>query len=78
MQLGTVFEEKVVAFESDPCAMLLMYGKHGFKGRKYTRGNCSLPNVCTCFCFQSYNVKLCNKYGTNCDGPWQDSMSDFR
>lgn len=78
MQLGTVFEDKVVAFESDPCGVEAIYGISGWKGRKYTRGNCSQPNVCTCLCRESYNMKACHRMGEQCEGPWQDPLSDFR
>merc|ERR1711968_52790 len=48
MQLGTVIEDKVISFESDPCGVEAIYGISGYKGRKH------------------------------CDGPWQDSLSDWR
>lgn len=73
-QLGTVYEDKVIGFESDPCRILSIYGWRGWKGTKYTRGNCTLPNQCTCLCKIPYNKKSCRRTGTLCDGPWQDNM----
>ena len=77
-QLGTVFEEKIIAFESDPCGVESIYGISGWKGRKYTRGNCTLPNQCTCLCKDKFNVKACHKAGVQCDGPWQDPLYQIR
>jgi len=71
-QLGTVSEDKLMAFEKRPCDVDPIYGVHGWKGRKYTRGNCTLPNTCTCLCMERYNVKACHKKQLQCDGPWQD------
>jgi hypothetical protein len=73
-QLGTVFEDKVVAFESDPCGVTAIYGRRGFKGTKYARGNCTQPDMCTCLCKVPYRRKSCHKTGKLCDGPWQDNM----
>lgn len=78
LQLGTVFEEKVISFESDPCGVQAIYGISGFKGQKYTRGNCTLPNQCTCLCKDWFNVKACHKKGLQCDGPWQDPLYQLR
>lgn len=78
LQLPTVFEHKVISFESDPCAAIAIYGIHGFRGQKYARGNCSQPNQCTCFCKTAYNLKACKKFGQLCDGPWQDEMIKVR
>jgi hypothetical protein len=77
-QLGTVFEEKVIAFESDPCGVEAIYGRHGWHGNKYTRGNCTQPNVCTCLCKERYNRKACKRHGDQCNGPWQDPLSSLR
>ena len=78
MQLGTVIEDKVISFESDPCGVEAIYGISGYKGRKYSRGNCTKPNTCTCLCKWDYNIKACHREGKHCDGPWQDSLSDWR
>jgi hypothetical protein len=78
IQLNTVFEEKVVSFESDPCGVTAIYGVHGFKGRKYTRGNCTKPNQCTCLCKIPYDKKSCNTLNKLCSGPWQDKMVNLR
>jgi hypothetical protein len=78
VQLGTVFEDKVIAFETDPCGVGSIYGKRGWKGRKYARGNCTQPNQCTCLCKVPYFRKACHKSGMLCDGPWQDNMVQTR
>ena len=78
VQLGTVYEEKIISFESDPCGVVAVYGLHGFHGRKYSRGNCTLPNQCTCMCFSKYDYYTCKARGTNCNGAWQDPLSDQR
>lgn len=77
-QLGTVYEDKVISFESDPCSMVAIHGWHGWHGRKYTRGNCTQPNQCTCLCKIPYSVKACKKTGSLCNGPWQDPMANIR
>jgi hypothetical protein len=77
-QLGVVYEDKVIAFESDPCGLLDIYGTRGWHGTKYARGNCSQPNLCTCLCKIPYSVKSCKKHDTLCDGPWQDPMVHLR
>ena len=77
-QLGTAYEDKVISFESDPCGVLAIYGMRGWKGQKYSRGNCTLPNQCTCLCRIPYNKKSCRKYRKLCDGPWQDNMVQVR
>ena len=73
-QLGTVFEDKVISFESDPCGVTAIYGRRGWKGTKYARGNCTQPDQCTCLCKVPYRRKSCHKTGKLCDGPWQDNM----
>ena len=77
-QLGTAHEEKVIAFESDPCGVEAIYGLHGFHGRKYTRGNCTMPNQCTCLCKVKYSQKQCKANGKQCSGPWQDPLVKYR
>jgi hypothetical protein len=77
-QLGTVYEEKVHSFESDPCGVQAIYGKHGFEGVKRTRGNCTQPNECTCLCKESYSKEDCSKNNKNCKGPWQDPLVKYR
>lgn len=77
-QLGTVFEDKVISFESDPCGVTAIYGKRGWKGTKYNRGNCTEPDQCTCLCKVPYRRKSCHKTGKLCDGPWQDNMVSQR
>lgn len=77
-QLGTSYEDKVVGFENDPCGVVSIYGMHGWKGQKYSRGNCTLPNQCTCLCRSQYNRKACRKTRKQCNGPWQDNMVTVR
>lgn len=78
LQLGTVYEEKVIAFESDPCGLQAIYGRRGWRGTKYTRGNCTKPNECTCLCKVPYRRKACQKDKKLCYGPWQDPMVALR
>jgi hypothetical protein len=78
IQLNTVYEDNVIAFENDPCAVEAIYDKHGWKGLKYTRGNCTMPNICTCLCKAPYSRKACHINGQYCDGPWQDPLIIFR
>ena len=77
-QLGSIFEDKIIEFETDPCGVESIYGIRGWKGRKYARGNCTEPNICTCLCKESYSPKACTKIGSQCDGPWQDPMVSVR
>lgn len=77
-QLGSIFEDKIIEFETDPCGVESIYGQRGWKGRKYARGNCTEPNICTCLCKESYDEKACTKVGLKCDGPWQDPMVSLR
>jgi len=77
-QLATVFEDKIISFEEDPCGYEALYGVRGWKGTKYARGNCTQPNVCSCLCKDSYSAKDCKKTGKHCNGPWQDPLSKYR
>jgi hypothetical protein len=77
-QLGTIHEDNVISFESDPCGVEAIYGKRGWKGRKYARGNCTEPNQCTCLCKIPYDRRACRKAGLFCDGPWQDNLVAVR
>ena len=77
-QLGTIFEDKVIGFENDPCGVVAIYGWHGWKGAKYSRGNCTFPNQCACLCKQRYSIKACHRLALQCDGAWMDYMSDVR
>lgn len=77
-QLGTYYEDKVISFESDPCGVQAIYGRRGWHGTQYSRGNCSQPNACTCLCKVPYSKKSCAKTGLLCDGPWQDPMVSLR
>jgi len=76
--LVTVDEEKVVAFELDPCGLEALYDPVEYKGRELTRGNCTAPNQCTCLCFDEYNPHDCHAYDTNCRGPFQDPLVAYR
>jgi hypothetical protein len=85
-QLKTVDEEKVHSFESDPCQMLGLYDPEFYDGADYARGNCTLPNQCTCFCKWQFNPHTCHLSGGSgrsgisnpCNGPWQDPLVDLR
>lgn len=77
-QLPTIFEEKIIEFESDPCGLEAIYGVNGYRGRKFTRGNCTQPNKCTCLCKERYNVEICDAKGKYCNGAWQDPMWKYR
>ena len=71
-QLDTVDEEKVNYFETDPCTMREITVPRMDKGTEYYRGNCTLPNQCTCHCFWSYIPTMCFTSKENCTAPWQD------
>lgn len=77
-QLDTIHEENIISFESDPCGLTAIHGVHGWHGRKYTRGNCTQPNQCTCLCRILYDKRACRKTGTLCNGPWQDPLVHVR
>jgi len=80
-QLDTVDEEKVHAFEIDPCGLSNLYAPEWHNGAFHTRGNCTLPNQCTCLCKKSYNEKLCDYYGEKSDYcilPFQDPLFRYR
>jgi hypothetical protein len=78
IQLPTIYEEKVISFETDPCGVEAIYHTRGFKGRKFRRGNCTKPNQCTCLCKESYDITICDSTGKLCDGAWQDPMWNYR
>ena len=71
-QLDTVDEEKINYFETDPCTMQDISVPRLDEGTEYYRGNCTLPNQCTCHCFWSYYPSMCFTNGNNCTAPWQD------
>lgn len=73
-QLPTVFESKVIAFESDPCAGKEIFRPHSYRKRSFTRGNCTQPNQCTCLCYAQYDVKRCDSDAKGCNGAWQDPL----
>jgi hypothetical protein len=77
-QLPTIFEEKVIEFEVDPCGLEAIYGLDGYHGRKFVRGNCTQPNKCTCLCKEKYDVMRCDAKGKYCNGAWQDPMWKYR
>mmetsp|Transcript_36125 Transcript_36125/g.52754 ORF Transcript_36125/g.52754 Transcript_36125/m.52754 type:complete len:191 (+) Transcript_36125:3710-4282(+) len=75
----TADEEKLRIFETDPCGMVGFYDAENFKGVEYSRGNCTLPNQCTCLCKQAYDAKLCNEFGGEyCNVPFQDQLYSYR
>eukprot|EP00903_Cladosiphon_okamuranus_P018631 g17149.t3 len=78
VQLNTMDEERVVEFETDPCAMEERYAPVEHNGARYYRGNCTAPNQCTCTCWAEFDVDDCETFQTNCDGPWQDPLVQYR
>merc|ERR1719502_1374315 len=42
------------------------------------RGNCTLPNECTCLCKESYNPYYCATIKKDCKGPFRDPMVRVR
>jgi hypothetical protein len=77
-QLGTIFEENVISFETDPCGGVAIFGYHTWGGRRFTQGNCTQPNLCTCLCKNKFDVTVCDATGNDCDGAWQDPMWNYR
>ncbi|KAG5183802.1 hypothetical protein JKP88DRAFT_257596 [Tribonema minus] len=76
--LDTVDEEKVHAFESDPCSMRALHQPHLWDGAWYTRGNCTAPNRCTCTCWEAHSPQACAARKEGCEGPWQDPLVRYR
>ena len=65
----TVDPVLVTAFEYDPCGMSVRV-PDGL-GNMVSRGNCTRPNTCTCFCrVRAYKTAG----GSWSDSPWQDSL----
>lgn len=77
-QLPTIFEDKIIAFESDPCAGSAIYRNTRYLDRAFKRGNCSQPNTCTCLCLSRYDYTRCDKKQERCEGAWQDPMWNMR
>jgi hypothetical protein len=79
-QLNTIYEDKIVSFEADPCGVTAIYGLIPWHDRMYTLGNCTLPNQCTCLCTTRYDEKLCSPATSvnHCRGPWQDELIQLR
>lgn len=72
-QLFTVDEQKVFAFQEDPCGTRGgRWGNETYNGALVGQGNCTLPSLCTCLCRQKYDEKLCEDTGEFCEKPWQD------
>ena len=59
----------VTAFEYDPCGMGVLV-PDGL-GNLVSRGNCTRPGVCTCFCRQRAYKDAKGAYS---DSPWQDTL----
>ncbi|CAM9417789.1 unnamed protein product [Discosporangium mesarthrocarpum] len=90
INLDTVDEERIISFESDPCAMKDRYPLVQHEGASYARqdagvgarishaGNCTAPNQCSCVCWDAYDVEECDELSENCDGPWQDPLVKYR
>jgi hypothetical protein len=77
-QLPTIFEDKIIDFESDPCAGSAIYRDTRYLDRAFKRGNCSQPNECTCLCRNRYDYTRCDANGEHCEGAWQDPMWNLR
>ncbi|DAZ94106.1 TPA: hypothetical protein N0F65_007940 [Lagenidium giganteum] len=72
-QLFTVDEDKVTAFEQDPCGTNGgRWGNETINGASIGQGNCTLPSKCTCLCRLKYDKDLCDKTGEFCEKPWKD------
>jgi hypothetical protein len=81
-QLMTFDENKVDAFEKSPCGLVGIWplrpvpdefrGAPGEPGGYYaSRGNCTAPNECTCWCKAKYIENIClRKGGVGLFGPW--------
>ena len=75
-QLFTVDEERVHAFELDPCGTNGgRWGKEMYNGVHLGQGNCTAPNFCTCLCRARYNADECSDSGLLCDVPWIDPLN---
>ena len=78
----TFDENKVDAFEKSPCGLIGIWplrpvpdefrGAPGEPGGYYaSRGNCTAPNECTCWCKAKYIENICmRKGGIGIFGPW--------
>lgn len=78
-QLMTVDPKKVEIFEKDPCGMKDFYPPELVDGVAYARGNCTMPNQCTCFCKGKYNAQLCETLGGEyCEKPFKDPLIKHR
>ena len=78
----TFDEDKVNAFEKSPCGLIGIWplrpvpdefrGAPGEPGGYYaSRGNCTAPNECTCWCKAKYIENICmRKGGIGIFGPW--------
>lgn len=69
--LDTVDGHKVAMFELDPCGM---EDRTLWRGMSKGRGNCSAPNLCTCFCSQR---SWRDAGGSLVVKPWKDQVSLF-
>ena len=77
-QLDTDDEETVSLFETDPCTMMEVEGTEEYNGYMAVRGNCTLPNECTCLCKKSYNPYFCANQQKYCKGPFRDPLVRLR
>jgi hypothetical protein len=67
--LATVDAVKISQFELDPCGTEF---RSEWRGMMVGRGNCTAPNLCTCFCdTRSWR----NKGGNLVKKPWKDQLS---
>jgi hypothetical protein len=88
-QLDTFDEDKIDAFEKNPCSLIgihelqpvpIAYPGEGPGGYNAGRGNCSSPNECACWCKASYSEEICvhkrleGSEHRECRGPYQDLL----
>uniref|UniRef100_A0A7S2SRM0 EGF-like domain-containing protein n=1 Tax=Rhizochromulina marina TaxID=1034831 RepID=A0A7S2SRM0_9STRA len=108
VQLNTIDEERVHAFEVNPCGedrpgeltpgYEIIRNDDGeevwaqpIAQARAPRGECVLPNECTCLCHESYNPHICHANGGDsssgtsyftyegeCQGSWQDPLWKHR
>lgn len=77
-QLMTSDPEKIQIFETDPCGMV-GFDTPGVDGGVAYRGNCTMPNQCTCVCRETYDARLCEEFGgDHCKVPFHDPLYKYR
>merc|ERR1711988_1546546 len=79
-QLNTVDEERINLVENNPCNSEDWFGTEILEELDYrfSRGNCTEPNLCACFCKVPFDQRKCDLRGKNCEGAWQDPLVGIR